>query len=187
MPAAQPHPEPQAMSAAKVPVFVAAGSNVDAPRNLARALAELARQFGALEVSPAYRNAAAGYAGPDFINLVVGFGTRLGVRQVIERLRYVEGRCARARDAPKWAPRTMDLDILLYGDLVCEEPDLRLPRPDLLLRAYMLGPLAEIAPGVVHPIEKKPVLELWASFDRQAHPLERVQLAALPASTRAGK
>ena len=55
--------------------------------------------------------------------------------------------CGRERQAPKWAPRTMDLDILLFGDTVCAEPGLTLPRPDLLKRPYMLGPAAEIAPN----------------------------------------
>ena len=55
----------------------------------------------------------------------------------------------------------MDLDVLLYGDLVCEEPGLRLPRPDLLKRAYMLGPLAALAPEVVHPTEQPTIGELW--------------------------
>ena len=68
----------------------------------------------------------------------------------------------------------MDLDALLYGDLVCEEPGLKLPRPDLVKRAYMLGPLAELAPAVVHPTTGLTVGELWRRFDRDAHPLERL-------------
>lgn len=165
------------MTAARnVRVFVAAGSNVDAPRNLALALRELEREFGALEVSPAYRNASVGFDGPDFINLVVGFTTDLGVRQLVERLRTIETLSGRPRGAPKWASRTLDLDVVLYGDLVCEEPDLKLPRPDLLRRSYMLGPLAEIAPDCVHPTAGKTIRELWAAFDRAEHPLERVEL-----------
>jgi 2-amino-4-hydroxy-6-hydroxymethyldihydropteridine diphosphokinase len=71
----------------------------------------------------------------------------------------------------------MDLDVLLYGGLVCEEPGLKLPRPDLVKRAYMLGPLAELAPGVVHPTTGLTVGELWHRFDRDAHPLERLARA----------
>ncbi len=160
----------------EVPVFVAAGSNVEAPSNLALALVALEREFGVLDVSHAYRNAAVGFEGPDFINLVVGFRTRLDVRQVLERLRSIESLCGRPPSAPKWAPRPMDLDILLYGDLLCEEAGLTLPRPDLSRRAYMLGPLAEIAPGFVHPTAGKTIGELWAEFDREAHPLQRVEL-----------
>jgi 2-amino-4-hydroxy-6-hydroxymethyldihydropteridine diphosphokinase len=160
----------------EVPVFIAAGSNVEAPRNLAVALGELEREFGALTVSHAYRNAAVGFDGPDFINLVAGFRTRLGVREVVERLHRIEALCGRPRDAPRWAPRSMDLDILLYGELVCDEPGLRLPRPDLLRRAYMLGPLAEIAPNLRHPKANRTIGELWSQFDRASHPLHRVEL-----------
>ena len=160
----------------EVPVYVAAGSNVDALRNLAVAIGELEREFGALHLSGAYRNTAAGFEGPDFVNAVIGFRTSLDVEQVIERLRRIERLCGRPTDAPKWAPRTMDLDILLYGDLTCDGPGRKLPRPDLLLRAYMLGPLAEIAPRLVHPTAGKTIGELWAAFDRTAHPLHRVEL-----------
>jgi 2-amino-4-hydroxy-6-hydroxymethyldihydropteridine diphosphokinase len=160
----------------EVPVYVAAGSNVEAQRHLAFAVRELERAFGPLSVSHAYRNKAVGFEGPDFINLVVGFRTTLTLDEVLEHLREIERRCDRPADAPKWAPRTMDLDILLYGDRVLDEPGRKLPRPDLVRRAYMLGPLAEIAPRLIHPTAGKTLGELWAAFDRSAHPLDRVEL-----------
>jgi 2-amino-4-hydroxy-6-hydroxymethyldihydropteridine diphosphokinase len=95
----------------------------------------------------------------------------LPVRAVLERLHAIETLCGRPRAAPRWAPRSMDLDVLLYGDLVAEDPALRVPRPDLLKRAYMLGPLAALAPEVLHPTEKVTIGELWRRFDRGAHPL----------------
>ena len=138
----------------RMTVYVAAGSNVEPEKNLARALDELEQAFGALAISPAYRNPAVGFAGEDFINLVVGFRTadtsRAGEASSCER---IEASCGRPRDAPKWAPRTMDLDILLYGELVSDEPGLMLPRPDLLRRAYMLGPLADSRRSCVHPTQ----------------------------------
>jgi 2-amino-4-hydroxy-6-hydroxymethyldihydropteridine diphosphokinase len=70
----------------------------------------------------------------------------------------------------------MDLDVLLYDALVCDEPGLRLPRPDLVRRAYMLGPLAEIAPEFTHPTANRSIGELWSQFDRASHPLHRVEL-----------
>lgn len=160
---------------------MAAGSNVEPERHLQQAVAELEREFPGVRFSSWYRNRAVGFDGEDFINLVAGFGTALPVRTVLEKLHAIEGRCGRGRDAPRWAPRSMDLDVLLYGDLVCEEPGLKLPRPDLLKRAYMLGPLAEIAPRVRHPTAGLSVGELWDRFDQAAHPLER-----LPRAARAG-
>jgi len=153
-------------------VYVAAGSNVAPEENLARAVAELAREFPGARFSPWYRNRAVGFKGDDFINLVTGFSTALPVRRVLERLHAIETACGRGRAAPRWAPRTMDLDVLLYGDLVCHEPGLELPRPDLLKCAYMLGPLAALAPEVVHPLAGLTIGELWRRFDRAAHPLE---------------
>lgn len=161
-------------------VYVAAGSNIDAERNLALATAELARAFGPLECSPWYRNRAVGFEGTDFINFVVGFTTAEPLARVIGRLREIETRCGRPRDAPKWAPRAMDLDILLYGDVRCDQPGLVLPRPDLLKRPYMLGPLADIAPDLVHPTAGKTMRQLWAEFDRDAHPLTPVKAESAP-------
>jgi 2-amino-4-hydroxy-6-hydroxymethyldihydropteridine diphosphokinase len=150
----------------RTPVYVAAGSNVAPLENLRIALGVLARHFAPLTVSRAYSNPAVGFVGDDFVNLVVGFDTPLPVRGVIERLQEAEAACGRGRDAPKWAPRTMDLDILLYGDTVCDEPGLVLPRPDLLRRPYMLGPAAEIAPDVVHPTVGRTLAELWREMER---------------------
>ena len=161
-------------------VYVGAGSNVAPMHNLARAVAELQREFPGARCSPWYRNRAVGFEGDDFINLVAGFDTALPVQAVLSRLHAIEMLCGRARDAPRWAPRPMDLDVLLYGDLVCDEPGLRLPRPDLLRRAYMLGPLAALAPEVVHPTMHLTAGELWRRFDQAAHPLTEVQPAISP-------
>lgn len=143
----------------------------------------LDRHFAPLTVSRAYANAAVGFDGDDFINLVLGFQTRLTVQRVIERLHEAETACGRERLAPKWAPRTMDLDILLFGNTVCAEPALMLPRPDLLKRPYMLGPAAEIAPGIVHPIARRTLGELWRDMQasQAAHAMRPVELAWMPA------
>ena len=155
-------------------VFVAAGSNVEPERNLALATRELQRSFPDIRLSPWYRNKAVGFEGADFINYVAGFTTELPVHAVVERLRAIEEQCGRPRGAPKYEPRSMDLDILLYGDLICEEPALKLPRPDLVRRPFMLGPMADVAPEVVHPTLHVTVGELWRSFDQAAHPMVRV-------------
>ena len=156
-------------------VYVGVGSNVEPERNLGHAVEELGREFPAARFSPWYRNRASGFEGEDFINLVAAFDTPLPVRAVLSRLHAIEMLCGRPRNAPRWAPRSMDLDVLLYGDLVCDEAGLKLPRPDLLKRAYMLGPLAVLAPDVMHPTAHLTIGELWRRFDRAAHPLEQVR------------
>lgn len=157
-------------------VLVAAGSNVEPLRNLRRALDSLAANYRGLRISRAYRNRAAGFEGEDFINLAIALDTDDDVHEVIRHLREAESVCGRPRHAPKWAPRTMDLDILLYGDRVCDEPGLTLPRPDLARRAYMLGPAAEIEPAMRHPTLGATLEQLWREFPREAHPLEAVDL-----------
>jgi len=155
-------------------VFVADGSNVAPLEHMALATCELARAFPDVRFSPWYQNRAAGFEGSDFINLVAGFRTGLSVDELLVVLRAIETLCGRPREAPRWAPRTMDLDVLLYGDLVCQRSEVTLPRPDLLVRAYMLGPLADLAPNLVHPGAGVTIAELWRRFDQAAHPLKRV-------------
>ncbi len=157
-------------------VYVAAGSNVTPVASLVKALDALRARFPTLVVSPAYENAAVGFEGEDFINLVVGFTTRLPLAALLEELHAVEALCGRGRGAPKYEPRRMDLDVLLYGELVGEFPGARLPRPDLLRRAFMLRPLADLAPGVRHPTLGLTIAELWSRFDQAAHPMRRIAL-----------
>ena len=161
-------------------VLVAAGSNIEPERRLAAAMGDLAREFPGVRFSTAYRNAAVGFKGKDFINFVAAFDSPLSPAAILERLHAIEARYGRERSAPKWAPRAMDLDLLLYGDLVFESPGLRLPRPDLVKRPYMLGPAAEVAPDMRHPTMGLTLAELWARFDRVAHALVPVVLAPAP-------
>jgi 2-amino-4-hydroxy-6-hydroxymethyldihydropteridine diphosphokinase len=172
-----------APGAEAVDVYVAVGSNVSPIESLRKAIGALRESFPDLRVSPAYANAAVGFKGADFINLAVGFTTRLPLAAVLARLYAVEVLCGRGRTDAKWAPRRMDLDVLLFGALVGEFEGATLPRPDLVRRPFMLGPLAALAPGVVHPTLMKTIGELWAAFDQGAHPLRPVSLevAGVPA------
>ena len=159
-----------------VAVYVSAGSNVRPREHIARTLKLLAAEFGPLSLSRVYENAPVGFAGENFLNLVFGFTTTLPLAEVLERLHRVEEACGRPRGAAKWEPRNLDLDVLLYGSAVGEFPGAVLPRPDLMRRAFMLGPLAELAPTLEHPTLKRPIAALWAEFDQAAHPLCPVAL-----------
>ncbi len=152
-------------------VYVAAGSNVRPEHYLKQALALLEQAFAPIRISPIYRNRAVGFEGDDFLNLVVSFRTDLDVREVRSRLQAIEAQCDRPREAPKWAARTMDLDILIYDALVSDEPGLVLPRPDLVRRAYMLKPMVDLAPDLVHPMLGKTMRELWKSSTLHSHAL----------------
>ncbi len=157
-------------------VFVAAGSNIRPRAHLRQAVAAMAASWPGLRVSRAWSNAAVGFAGDDFINLVIAFETAQSLAEVLERLKAVELASGRERGAPKWAARTLDLDLLLYGDLVGRFPGARLPRADLAERAYVLGPLAELAPDRRHPVLGETFGELWSRFDRNAHVMREVPL-----------
>ncbi len=155
-------------------IYVAAGSNIEPERNLTLASHELVREFPDTRFSSWYRNPAVGFQGDDFINFVAGFSSPLPVHEVVRKLQAIETLCGRPPGAPRWAPRSMDLDILLYDSLICDEPKLKLPRPDLLRRAFMLGPLAELAPHLMHPTAGATIGELWSRFDAAAHPMQKV-------------
>jgi 2-amino-4-hydroxy-6-hydroxymethyldihydropteridine diphosphokinase len=168
-------------------VYVAIGSNINPEENIGKAARELRSLFPDARFSSWYRNRAVGFDGDDFVNGVVGFTTDLPLRAVTERLHAIEALCGRPRNAPRWAPRAMDLDVLLYDNVVCAEPTMTLPRPDLLKRPYMLGPLAEIAPEVVHPTAGLTIGELWQRFDRAAHAMTRIDSAELTGHQHSGR
>ncbi|HEU4600719.1 MAG TPA: 2-amino-4-hydroxy-6-hydroxymethyldihydropteridine diphosphokinase [Steroidobacteraceae bacterium] len=157
-------------------VYVAAGSNVRPEHYLKQALTLLDREFAPIRISPVYRNRAVGFEGDDFLNLVVSFTTDLDVREVRSRLQAIETQCDRPREAPKWAARTMDLDILIYDALVSDEPGLVLPRPDLVRRAYMLKPMMDLAPDLMHPTLGKTMREIWEASELHSHALAAVEL-----------
>jgi 2-amino-4-hydroxy-6-hydroxymethyldihydropteridine diphosphokinase len=161
-------------------VYVAAGSNVQPEQNLARACHEVQATWPNVRFSRAYANQAVGFDGPEFINMVLAFTTDQSIEAVISRLRAVETLCGRPPNAPKWASRAMDLDILLFGSRVEKTADYTLPRPDLMKRPYMLGPMAELAPQVLHPTAGRTMGELWQQFDRQAHEMRPVSLDLPP-------
>ena len=156
--------------------YVAAGSNQRPRASLKAALDLLRRDFPGLRASRAFSNAAVGFDGDDFINLVVAFPADLPTEALLDRLKAVERSCGRPPGAPKWGPRTLDLDLLLHGDAVGRFGGKTLPHPDLLTRAWVLGPLAELAPGLVHPVAGERIDALWRRFDQRAHPLAPVPL-----------
>jgi len=151
--------------------YVSGGSNLDAENNLVLAARALKARHPGTRFSRCYRNAAVGFEGPDFINFVAELPVAGDPALLKGELECVETQCGRVRNAPKWAPRAMDLDILLFGDLVQDTPGLVLPRPDLLRWAFMLGPLAELAPERLHPVKQRTIAALWQDFDRTANPL----------------
>ena len=157
-------------------VFLALGSNVDAERRLRQAATLLKQGFPGIRFSACYRNPAVGFEGDDFVNAAALFQSDADIPALLERLHAIEEQCGRYRDDPKWAPRAMDLDVLLLDHRVGEWPGLKLPRPDLMRRAFMLGPAAELAPQFRHPVAQRTLAELWAALAPTTPPLTRIAL-----------
>lgn len=156
--------------------FLGVGSNVDRERNIASCLNALRRRFGELTVSPIYRCAAVGFDGDDFFNLAVGVDTTLEPEALVTELHAIETEHGRTRQGPKFSDRTLDIDLLLYDDRVQEAPDFTLPRPEILERAFVLRPLADIAPDLVHPVEGRTIGELWDAFQGDTGDIQPVDV-----------
>lgn len=157
--------------------WLSLGSNIEPERHLAAALDELRARFGALLVSPAYRFPAVGFEGPDFVNLAVGLDTDLGPAALDAWLHALEDRHGRRRDVPRFSSRTLDIDIVLYDELILAGPGhLELPRRELH-EAFVLKPLAAIAPEVREPRSGRSLAELLAGSPEAQAARERVELA----------
>ena len=150
-------------------VYISLGSNIDAPRHLRAGVNALRERFGELALSSVYESEAVGFAGDNFLNLVAGFETDLSIAEVADLLHRIEDANGRVRSGPRFSARTLDLDLLLYDDVVQgPDPGPELPRDEILKNAFVLWPLAEIAPALRHPVAARSMAELWADFDKQA-------------------
>jgi 2-amino-4-hydroxy-6-hydroxymethyldihydropteridine diphosphokinase len=157
--------------------WLSLGSNIDPERHLHRALAELRVAFGTLIESPVYRTAAVGFDGPDFLNMAVGLDTDLDAIALDAWLHGLEDRNGRRRDVPRFSSRTLDVDLLLYDDLVMSGPgNLELPRPDLIEHAFVLAPMVDIAGELIHPVLHRSLADIWADHQGDA----TVQRVGLP-------
>ena len=151
--------------------YLSLGSNLEPRRHLGAALDELRARFSAISVSPAYRSKAVGFDGADFVNLAVALDTELEPQALNDWLHALEARHGRRRDVPRYSDRTLDVDIVLYGERVIDGPGhLQIPRKELR-HAFVLKPLADIAPELRHPLSGRSMAELWAAFPQQNEPL----------------
>jgi 2-amino-4-hydroxy-6-hydroxymethyldihydropteridine diphosphokinase len=146
-------------------VYVSIGTNVDREANLRGGLGALRARFGPLTVSTIYECPAVGFEGEDFLNGVAGFDCDEPIAEVHAALRAIEDRFGRDRSQPKYSPRTLDLDLLLYGDVVLRDGVLVLPRPEIEKVAFVLGPLTELVGDRPHPVHGEPFTALWARFE----------------------
>ena len=147
-----------------VNAYLSIGSNIDPVENLRLACAELRQAYGQLRLSHVYRTPAVGFEGPDFLNMVVGLQTDEEPERVVRRMERIHEQSGRVRQANPFCSRTLDIDLLLYGDLVRRR--MKLPHGDIEKYAFVLKPLAELAPELQHPVAGTTMRELWDEFER---------------------
>lgn len=161
-------------------VYLGIGSNINRKQNISQALSTLKQHYGDIECSSVYETESYGFEGDDFYNLVARFSTNEEPADVKCFLRDLELKQGRPRNAKKYKPRTIDLDFLLYGDLVSEVPGLQLPREDILLFSFALEPLAELAPDEIYPESIHTYRELWIDFQKQKKPVKANKISWSP-------
>ena len=137
------------------------GSNVNAEANIQAGIDELNQKFSNVSLSPVYSSTSVGFDGDDFINLVARVETDMSPMELRDYLRDLEDRHGRKRDVPKFSDRSLDIDILLYDDLVLLSPVLEIPRAEIMKFSHVLKPLADLDPDLVHPAELRSMLEIW--------------------------
>lgn len=157
-------------------LYISVGSNIDPIAHLANALRQLRQAFVQVQCSPVYRSAAIGFDGEDFLNLVVRAQTTQTVAAVHAGLHAIEAANGRRRVGEKFGSRTLDLDLLLYDDLVSQTASLQLPRDEIIEHACVLKPLVDLAPTLVHPLVHKTMQQLWQEFPKASQPLVQIEL-----------
>ena len=146
-------------------VVLSLGSNIDKEQNIARAIDDIRRSYGTLEISPVYETSAVGFTGPTFFNLVVGFHTDDFVADIRQNLRRIESVAGRVRGPKSFASRILDIDIILYGDQNLLDQGYNIPRDEIEKYAYVLRPLADLYPDLIHPVSEISISQMWQEFD----------------------
>jgi len=155
-------------------VYLGVGSNIERERYIVAGLDALQGLFGEMSLSSVYDSAAIGFDGQPFLNLVLRVDTDLGVGELARRLRHIEVEHGRPLNATRYSARQLDIDILTYDDEVGDIDGVELPRSEILENAFVLCPLAELAPEALHPVVRQSYSDLWRAFDQAAQPLVKV-------------
>ncbi len=155
-------------------IYISLGTNIDREYHVKQGLFCLAKAFNLtveqLTLSSLFQCEAIGFDGSAFYNMAIGLQCSENVEQVAAILRDIEFSHGRDHHAKKFSPRTLDLDLLLYDDLIIAEPA-QLPRDEITKNAFVLWPLSQIAPKLKHPILKQSYQELWQIYDKSSQQL----------------
>ncbi len=155
-------------------IYISLGRNINREQNTRAGITALKKAFGGLVLSSVYESESVGFDGDAFYNMVIACQTDEAVHEANQVLRDIEDDNGRDRSGPKFSSRTLDLDLLLYDDLILDERGLTLPRGEILKNAFVLWPLAEVAPDLVHPQAGASYADLWSSFDKSKESLKPI-------------
>lgn len=147
-------------------IYISLGSNINREANTRSGVAAISKAFDALILSSVYESESVGFVGDAFYNMVIACDVTAGVHETNQVLREIEDSHGRDRSGPRFSSRSLDLDLLLYDDCVLDQQGLVLPRDEILKNAFVLWPLAEIAPDLKHPLTQKSYAEHWQLFDK---------------------
>lgn len=156
-------------------IFIGIGSSINKQVNIRQGVCLLEKHFGKLKLSSVFESEAVGFSGGNFYNLVAQLTSELSVEQVIAKLKMIEVQLGRPEKAIKFAPRTLDLDILLYDQLV--DNHLNIPRSEITDNAFVLQPLAEIAPELLHPLLNESYKNLWSQYPVNKQKLWKIEMS----------
>lgn len=147
-------------------IYIGIGSNIKREYYIKLALSSLEKYFDNLDYSRVYESKPVGFRGENFFNMVVGAKVTYDLEQVVNILETIEVLADRDRTVPKFSSRTLDLDLLIFGKKVCTMP-VTLPNTEIMVHAFVLCPLAEIAPDYIHPVSKVSFSQLWREWDNK--------------------
>lgn len=150
-------------------VYLSLGSNIERQQHISAGLKDLQAHFGTLDISSIYESEAVGFDGDAFYNLVVGLDTEMPLTALYHQLKAIEDTHGRKRDGVKFSARTLDIDILTYGDYIGDFAGGALPRDEITKNAFVLWPLAELCPEQRHPQLGQTYQQLWQAYDRDQH------------------
>lgn len=148
-------------------IYISLGSNINPQHNVKVGIEALKKTINVTAISTIYESKSIGFLGNNFLNLVIKAQTLLSVNDLIILFKTIEIANGRAINAKKFSSRTLDIDLLLYDDLIIALPT-KLPRPEIATNAFVLLPLAEIAPDKIHPITQLTYQQMWQNFDKSS-------------------
>ena len=155
-------------------IYISLGSNVNKEHYIYQALLTLKHYFPNLEHSSVFESEAVGFSGSNFYNSVVSANTDMPLEQLCQLLKKIEHDNGRKQSDKKFSPRTLDLDLLFYDDMICDVPA-QLPRDEITKNAFVLQPLAELAPNFYHPVVKQTLAQLWEHYHNPNQKLWKVE------------